>query len=265
MELLVDTHVHIYPSYNLQRFFESALHNFSALDASGTAQKLLMLTERWDCAAFDALADGRLQVEGGFSIHKTAESDALLVQSPSGQELTLIAGRQVATAEKVEVLLLGARVDLPERLPLRDTIARGMAQGAVPVLNWSLGKWWFRRGEVIARAIADLSPQGVLLGDVLARPRGIPEPKQFVTGGGRGFRIVAGSDPLPIAGEERFVARYLTKLSGAFEPERPASSLRSLLLQPDVALQAVGARCDLLSAGRRLMQNEVARRREGKL
>lgn len=263
MELLVDTHVHIYPSYNLERFFDSAFANFSALDTSGKARKLLMLTERWDCAAFDALASGSLAPGGDYSVHKTAESDALIIRGPAERELTLIAGRQLATAERVEVLLIGTRVDLPERLPLRDAIARGQALGAVPVLNWSLGKWWFKRGEVIARAIADLPPHAVLLGDVLARPRGIPEPKQFVSGGGRGFRIVAGSDPLPVAGEERYVARYLTKLSGELDVERPASSLRSLLLRPSVALSIVGARSGLVSAGQRLMKNEVARRRQG--
>lgn len=261
MELLVDTHVHIYPNYDLPLFFRSAFRNFSSHDPSGKSKKLLMLTERWDCSAFEALCSGAFGVGNGFTVDKTAEADALIVRDSGGQELTLVAGRQVATAERVEVLLIGSRVDLPERLPLREAITRGQAQGAVPVLNWSLGKWWFKRGVVIARAIEDLSPASVLLGDVLARPRGFPDPKQFVTGGGRGFRIVAGSDPLPVAGEERFVAKYLTKLQGDFENDRPATSLRRLLLQPNVALQTLGGRSDLFSTGHRLMKNEIARRR----
>ena len=260
MEILVDTHVHIYPCYDLQLLFDSAFRNFSALGAGVETVKVLMLTERWDCNAFEGLSRDRQAVGGGFSVDKTADSDALLVRNSNGQEIVLVAGRQLVTAERLEVLLLGRQL-----LPISEAIVQGAALGAVPVLNWSLGKWWFKRGEAISQLLEQLSPEAVLLGDVLARPKGLPLPKQFARGGGRGFRFVAGSDPLPVAGEEKLVARFATRLTarstGSYDGSRPASSLRKLLMAQDTVFSPVGSRSDLFSAGRRLVQNELARRR----
>ena len=261
MELLVDTHVHIYPRYDVGALFDAAFSNFNALGATTDSVKVLMLTERWDCAAFDRFVIDPQAAGRGFSIETTAEPDALIVRREGGGELMLIAGRQVATAERLEVLLLGKRVDVPDRLSIRETIRVGSEQGAVPVLNWSLGKWWNSRGAEISALLEEFSPQQLLLGDVLLRPRGFPEPKQFLRGGGRGFRIVAGSDPLPFAGEEGVVGGYVTRLTGASDRDRPASSLRALLQRSDTGLHAVGSRGSWTAAGRRLLQNELARRR----
>jgi len=67
----------------------------------------------------------------------------------------------------------------------------------------------------------------------------------------RGFKVLAGSDPLPLAGEERRIGRYGVRVRAEFDPEAPAESVRRMLFYGNVFLETAGARlCPLQFAWR---------------
>jgi len=76
----------------------------------------------------------------------------------------------------------------------------------------------------------------------------------------KGLAVVAGSDPLPIMGEERYAGSYATIFDGDLDPLRPASSLRRLLTDPSTGRTLAGRRCGLLETASRLYRNGRAKK-----
>lgn len=252
--LVVDTHVHLYPCHDRLDGLISALQNLEAL-APGTA-RAICLTERFDCSVFNEL--GRESHVGDFSIHVASEKEALILRSSAGDELLVFAGRQIITAERLEVLALTTLEVIPDGLPIRETIARVRELQGVPVLPWSPGKWFFARGQVIRSLLRELSPGDVLLGDVTLRPKRWMVPGLMREACDRGFRIVAGSDPLPFPGEERRIGKYGVMLTPWPGTDRFVTDLRHALRQSD--LRIVGRRDDEISWVTRLARNAASRR-----
>jgi len=76
----------------------------------------------------------------------------------------------------------------------------------------------------------------------------------------RGFAVVAGSDPLPFRGEERFVGSYASAVDAALDPVQPLASLRALLGDATTAWTRAGRRPGLWTALRRQWRLRHARR-----
>jgi hypothetical protein len=242
--LLVDAHVHFHPGYDREAFLDGALANFQAGAASiglpGPFTGCLLLTEMGDARWFRSLLaespDG-----GAWRIERTAEADSLIARRASGERLILVAGRQIATADGLEVLALGRDAEIPDGLPLAETLRRVRENGALPVLPWGFGKWLGRRGALIAGELAaggDGSQGELFLGDNGGRP-GIGGPPQlFAAARTHGVRVLPGSDPLPLPQHERRAGSYGFVLEGALDEERPAEDLlrrlRGLRGQPRV-------------------------------
>jgi hypothetical protein len=72
-------------------------------------------------------------------------------------------------------------------------------------------------------------PAVVALADTTLRPLGWPEPALFQRARREGFRILAGSDPLPFAGEESRIGRYATVVDLVSEDPANADSILRLL------------------------------------
>lgn len=125
-----------------------------------------------------------------------------------GDVIAVVAGRQVATTEGLEVLALGTDRPVPRRGSLARTV-RGVGEaGGVPVIPWGFGKWWFARGRVLRSLLRAADPSELFLGDNAGRlPMG---PHLSVLGLARslGVGVLPGSDPLPLAGHERRVGRF---------------------------------------------------------
>jgi hypothetical protein len=129
------------------------------------------------------------------------------------------------------------------------------------VIPWSPGKWYFGRKRVVRRLLDRFGPQRLLVGDTPLRPMGYPEPLLVRHARREGFRVLAGSDPLPFAGEERQLGRYVTLFSGAaFNPHRPSDSVRGMLTSGAQG-RSVGRRALPLALVVRLWRNQRARRR----
>lgn len=53
-----------------------------------------------------------------------------------------MAGRQIVTAEKLEVLALGTDLDIDDGRPIREVLSLVTENGGLPVIPWGAGKWW---------------------------------------------------------------------------------------------------------------------------
>ena len=132
--------------------------------------------------------------------------------------------------------------------------------GGLPVLSWAPGKWFFRRGQVIRELLDSHASDHMLIGDTTLRPTIWSEPRLMRYARGKGFRIVAGSDPLPFSGEESFMGMYGTWLEGKMNGDTFSDSVRSLLMDRTAATGCVGTRCGLLTVLRRLKKNYTVKK-----
>lgn len=234
---LTDTHVHFYDCFELAPFLEAASRNLDRAERelglggpAGRPARVLLVMETGGRPLIARLEEARDALgELGWRIAPTAEAGSLAIHSASAEPLTVVEGRQVVTAEDLEVLAAPCASDLPSGLELDRTLEAARGLGAVPILPWGFGKWLGRRGRIVARLLDSPSTGRVLLADNGGRLGLGSKPRLLTLGAQRGFPVVRGSDPLPIASDGGRVGSSGSLLRGAFERARPAASVRRLL------------------------------------
>ncbi len=280
MLIVADTHVHVYRGYDVAVALRHGLRNLTGLarrcGEGGEDPELkdtllaLFLAEAQGSHLFEDLRQGRLEDQlAGWSIEPAGEDCALWVKppeptardssAPDAERFLLVAGRQLVTEERLEVLALATDADLPRTSDLQAAIEAVRGVGGVPVLSWAPGKWSFQRGEMVASVIEASSPGVLLIGDSSLRSRA-SEPSLMVRARQRGLKVVAGSDPLPIHGEERILGSYGIAWHGEVEMGRSVDSLRRMLLNPDIPVALVGKRSSSLGVVSRLARHTMAKK-----
>jgi hypothetical protein len=258
MSMIADTHVHLYPCYDPALAARTLIANLGRLN--GRAVKAAFLAERAGSHAFRQLKEGTLSLAGaGFAAEPSGEPGALAVTGQGEPLLWLFAGRQIVAAERIEVLALTADLEIPDGLPARQAIEAVLAGGGLPVLSWAPGKWFLARGRLVEDLMRRFGARSLLLGDTSLRPALWPEPGLMRLGARQGMGIVAGSDPLPFAGEERYMGTFATLLEADFEPRRPVTAARAALMSPGVRRIRIGRRGGPLETLRRLAKNASVR------
>ncbi len=261
--IAADGHVHVYPAYDILLVLRNLIQNLDRLaGAAGFGgaktmgagvQKLAFLAESRQHNFF-----GRLQnrdqalMRQGIEIIGGPDSICATVMLQAVGQICLVAGRQIVTSERLEILALAMCAMIPDGLPADEVIHRVIQAGGIPVLAWSPGKWLFARGRLVRDLIA--SDQGLVLrlGDTTLRPTLWPEPALMKQARACGMPVIPGSDPLPFAGEERFAGTYGFIYQGMFDDTQPAASVRRILSASPAALTPVGVRCGAWDVVRRL-------------
>jgi len=230
---LVDSHVHVHRCFDEGVFFDSALANVRALDGErgGGLDRIgcLLLTESAGEDVFSGLRSRVRAGEGDWQFRPTEEACSLIACREGEGSLVVVAGRQIVSAEQVEVLALGTTAMLPDGRPLAQTLVAVRAAGALPALPWGFGKWLGRRGRLVAQQIAGARPGELFLGDNGGRLALSPRPRLFALAEARGLAILPGSDPLPFAPEVAKVARYGFVLQVPFDAAAPFAAIRRAL------------------------------------
>jgi hypothetical protein len=236
MAFIADTHVHLYPFHDIATALGGAMERLGKL-APGLP-RVLCLTERGDCRFFRSrreLPESTRELAAASGLFQTviplpppfssvsAGPDALAITDNAGGKLFIIAGRQIATSERLEVSCLTVDANIPDGITLADAVVRVREAGGVAAIPWGVGKWLGARGKIV-REILGRNPD-VLAGDSSLRPLFWPEPVFRATAG----RVVAGSDPLPAPGEEKQVGGYSTIFDAPFDENDPAGSVRAAL------------------------------------
>lgn len=231
--LLVDGHVHYHACFGVEPFLEAALANFAAarreLERPDALGCLLFSESSWS-HWFRAFAGGVLKSTApGWRVDATSEACSIYVSKKGAAPLIVISGRQIVTAERLEVLALATTGEYPDGLPFHEALDRAVVSGAVPVVPWGFGKWTGARGRTVAEALASPRAKEMFLGDNGGRPAVAPTPRLFEVARDAGVPILPGSDPLPLPGEVVKPGRLGFVLQGPVDAQQPAASIRRLL------------------------------------
>src|SRR5690606_6294526 len=180
--VLIDAHVHIHAAADAPAVLEAAVANFTCVAArlrQAEWSGVLMLAEMKEAAWFEAMAaDAATTRAGGWTLRADPQDELVLHARGHRRALLIVAGRQVATREGVEVLALATRARLPDGEPLQQTLRRAAAEEALIVLPWGAGKWTGRRRYLVHEALRRQSPP-VMAGDSGGRPALWPAHRDF--------------------------------------------------------------------------------------
>jgi len=243
--ILVDAHAHLHQRFDPETFLAAAESNFrqaaTALGTGGSVVGLLVLTAGRDEDSWHRLASFKAAPgPAAWACLKTGEELSLLVERAGDIRLILVAGRQLRTAEALEVLALGCNRDLPEGRPIGETLLAVRDCGALPVVPWGFGKWWGRRGRLLANLLETEPPASFFLGDNGGRPSSFPRPGTLEMARRVGIRDLPGSDPLPFAGEVARAGSRGFVLPAPLDRDAPAAGLLNQLRDPDFHPETYG-------------------------
>jgi hypothetical protein len=266
--LVVDGHVHLHGCFEVQSFLDDAEANLvvvaRALGLDPELPGVLLLTESAKDAAFRILRSRAAGGSGpGWSFRRTAEPESLLALRSDAPRLILVAGRQVATAEGLEVLALGCDATFTDGQPLAETLAAVRECGALPAVPWGFGKWWLGRGRLVRALVEREEPGRFFLGDNGGRPALSRGPRLFGVAQRRGIRVLPGSDPLPFTTQSRRVGTFGFVLRVPLDFERPAARIKATLSDVSTTVEPFGEGRRLLPFLRDQVAMQLHKRRRG--
>jgi len=232
--IAVDFHLHFYRDYDPEIFWQALCRNLAGdaiarLDDRIPLQRLALLTEAPGCDWFRRWAAPGAALPGGYSFAATSEPYSLALSANREILALIVRGRQIITAERLEVLTAGDFPAVEDGLPLARVLEALAAAGALAIIPWGAGKWLGGRGRLLRRLASTPAPPRVFLADNPARPCFWPAPRAFRMMERQGRPVLRGSDPLPLPGEERRAGSFASRFEAEFDPLRPLASLLKLL------------------------------------
>jgi hypothetical protein len=243
-DLIVDAHVHIYPFMSVQALLDAAERNlFAGVNgAPQTRSGVLLVADPEGVRGYARLLDRPDAEDTGAWRREQSDARHVTFRKNGGARVTAVRGQQLITREGLEVLGIGHDAELASGLPLGRMVAQIRAAGGRSILAWGVGKWLGRRGRALTSLIiAEAGQPDVMLADNGGRPWCWSRVPQFETAAERGMRVLAGTDPLPLAGEERRIGSYGFRIRARDDGDpAPPQALWRALEAPDTPLQIVG-------------------------
>lgn len=226
--ILVDAHVHGHARFRVAGVFDAAGGSFAAArSAAGLprhGEDVLLLAEG---AGEDFFA--RCRADGGvaspWSIEATDEPVSLRVARAGRPPLVLVAGRQVATGDGIELIGVGVPDAPPDGAGTRETLSALRSAGAAVIVPWGFGKWSGRRGGLVRSLIEESEPGALCVGDNGGRAALLSRPALLAFAESRGLPDLPGSDPLPFAAHIGRVGSRGFRFDSPLDPRRPAADL----------------------------------------
>lgn len=207
--VLMDAHVHVYPGIDVAGLLSAAAREFQKTSERLSAVRwraVLFLTEIATVDWFESVvASGAAGAIGPWTLALAPDDPLRIEASGGGPPLDIIAGRQIVTAEHIEVHALGTRAKIPDRMDLSATIAAVRAVDALAVLPWGVGKWLGARRALISEILSGTSD--VYLSDNGGRP-GFWRDPLLARARRAGKPVLSGTDPLPLPAEEYRVGGF---------------------------------------------------------
>ena len=257
LRIHLDAHAHVYPFHDLPRLLLAALDRMPR--RAPTDQRVLALAERADCAFFQALAQDEIRLPGDRwrVVAWDPDGGVKLRHLPDHRDVWILAGRQIVSSERIEVCALFSDEPIPDGQPARDVVRAILANGGLPALDWAPGKWLFGRGRLVRELVAEFPPAELVLVDTSLRPLGWPAPRLYAQARRAGRAVLAGSDPLPFAGEEDVAGSYHCTISipALTDPAQIVAPLKAALASGTLPVVLGGCRGRPLSVFRRLRRN----------
>lgn len=242
---VIDPHAHFYERFGAGAFLDAARDNLSRAAVEdlppheAPADLGLVLLDIRAGQGFSAWRDGVVSPTGWRRQPLPEDPAAVRFVNGSGATLTLIGGRQLVSAEGLEVVVIGTVEPIDDGLPARDYLHELASQWPV-MLPWGVGKWLGRRGRLLQSLIADPELPAFLLGDNAGRPALWRDARCFGEAQARGLRILPGSDPLPIRHHAGRVGSSGCWLPLDLKQPAPSRALVAALRDPEVPMQRFG-------------------------
>jgi hypothetical protein len=251
MLILADAHVHVHRCFERSGFLDAAVANFERggvhLGLRDQAVGCLFLTEGPGEGFFqEARRSAGPTLWGSWRFERTEEENSLWACRDGTPKLILVAGQQVVTQERLEVLALGLTRELPQGRTMSETLDLATAHQSLAVIPWGFGKWWGSRGRLVRSIVESAQPGSVFLGDNGGRPRLSRRPRLLRLAERRGLLVLPGSDPLPFGFEAGKVGRYGFVIECDPAREKPAAALIRALREARTQPRTFGRRETLL-------------------
>jgi hypothetical protein len=253
--LAIEAHLHLYPSYNLTQFFINLCKNlnnlvpYSAKSVPEPVVQIALLAEPDGLNFFKNLRNNPPRVNAfGMNIEPHSEKDVLMVKHSIYGVFFIIAGRQIVTKEKLELIAIGTNIMIPDDEPILETVQHIQKLNAIPALPWGFGKWMGRRG-VILKKMLELVQKPICLIDSAMRPEWFNKSSLFKKASLLKIPVLAGSDPLPLTGQEFLAGTYVSNAVAQFDVSKPLESTLQLISSEDTTF---------INAGRRRSTAEIA-------
>lgn len=231
----------MYKCFNLDQFLDAAFNNFQNQAVKyGKSKKfsgVLCLADTPVSIKFRDLLSIANNPSKNNSFQKwqffrTSENNSLVVKSTNKKRLFIIAGQQIVTKEKLELLAIGAENEFLHDIPIQKLINLVIDSGNIPIIPWGFGKWTGGRGKVINRLLENNLNIDFFLGDNSGRPAILSNSRHFMTALSKNTKILPGSDPLPFESENIKPGAFGFILKGNLKKGIPFNSLREKLSDP---------------------------------
>jgi hypothetical protein len=243
---VVDAHVHLHACHRADELLDNAYRNLSSASAHAQPVRRAFFLLLAECRGDDGFSDlyalaqnpgppNRLRLTS-WSVARTAEDNSVVVRK-NASELCIVAGRQVACREGLEVLVLGTTRRFEDGRPIRELLRDTDPMGVPRVIPWGPGKWLFSRGRLLNRLLEEFRSPTLFLGDEGGRPGFWRYPSHFAAAARLGVRDLPGTDPLPFSHDVSKIGRMGFCVPVDLDPERPAASLIRSLTDPSAGIE----------------------------
>lgn len=223
-KVLIDAHVHLHNANSAFPTIERAFDTFNHLALSAHSA-VLMLAERKQERLFNQLKQ---------SLQSTYEAESEWYER-DGHRMLILAGRQIVSAEGLEILGLATNVVIPDGLSAREVVGQLWKADALVVLPWGVGKWLGKRGKLVDSLMMESNPGTLFLGDNSGRPWFWRVPR-FHTA----FQVLPGSDPLPLQGASKRIGQFGAALTAQLSHQTPSADLKRYLRNAGHELKPYG-------------------------
>lgn len=257
-----DCHFHLYPGHDPERSVSGLINNLELMAGSAgvigqkdNIFKIAFLAESRQFNYFRKILNRELNFERiGLETSAGPEEHCVSFRKQGELKLCLVAGRQIVTKEKLEILGLGMGKIVPDGLPAGEVIEKIIAAGGLPALAFSPGKWLFKRAKIARRLMTIKFGRPLLIGDSALRPLGWGRPAIMRRAARENIAVLPGSDPLPPAGEEKYAGCYGFVYRGEFDSARPLTAMKQIIANVPSAIMPAGRRCSFMNFAGRLFR-----------
>ena len=242
VELVVDAHVHLYPCMPVRAMLDAAARNLFAANGGAAAHAgVLLLADPDGVPGYERLLAEPGEQAGGGWRREHGDRRSVTFRRDGGPRITALRGQQLITREGLEVLGIACDARLVSGFPLAEMVGRIRAARGQAILAWGAGKWLGRRGRELTKLIeAEAGRPDVMLTDNGGRPRAWSHVPQFDIAAERGMRVLAGTDPLPLPGEEQRVGSYAFRIRAPGAQGTSSADALWRALATDAPIEIVG-------------------------
>lgn len=189
-----------------------------------------MFTESMGANQYGALVEKPALARSlGWRVEKGDDGCSAVLRRRDGEAIVVVAGRQIVTAERLEVLALGCVDELPDGRQIRDVVRAVADRDALAVIPWGFGKWLGRRGRIVRDMIECPNGLALYLGDNGGRMRALARPPLFEWAERRGLVVLGGSDPLPLPAHATRPGSYGSVLDLSADVSQPGSAVKAAI------------------------------------